>query len=247
MSSPPPALAGHLPRRGGGVGLLALAAVGYVLAAWSVAPGFYDGIGPSAPYRFVSPPPEVRSSNQAPLSGRGSVKVGTNGVVDPGSIFTQDGQAAVAFAPGAFVTPPDRSPVTIEIQPVSQFPDPGGIKLATNVYCFTSTSPLAAGKDTLITLTFSSQFPAPSDLYMYEGSGPWRKIGSTGTAQPFTIAARSTTLGCFAGGYPANAGQAASGFRLSGGQALPILVALAILVVVLAGVPLAVMRRRGDD
>src|SRR5262249_56451373 len=61
---------------------------------------------------------------------------------------------------------------------------------------------------------------------------------------PFYIAARATSLGCFAGGYPANAKQSAQGARLGGGQALPIIVALAILVVVLAGIPLAVMRRR---
>ena len=35
------------------------------------------------------------------------------------------------------------------------------------------------------------------------------------------------------------------GARISGLQTLPIIVAVAILVVLLAGVPLAVMRRRG--
>lgn len=227
--------------------LLALAAAGYVLAAWAVAPGFYDGIGPAAPYHWVSPPPELKSGNQPPSDGRGSVKVATNGVVDPGTIFTQDGQAAVSFVPGAFVTPPDRSPVTIEIKPVAQYPDPRSLKLATNVYCFTSSSALASGKDVLVTLTYSNQLPAPSDMYVSQNNGPWRKIGSTGAAQPFAISARSTTLGCFAGAYPANANQTASGLRLSGGQTLPILVALAILVVVLAGVPLAVLRRRGGE
>ena len=38
--------------------LLALAAAGYAVAAWAVAPGFYDGIGPVQPYNWVSPPPE---------------------------------------------------------------------------------------------------------------------------------------------------------------------------------------------
>ena len=227
--------------------LLALAAAGYVVAAWSVAPGFYDGIGPAAPYRWVSPPPELKAGNQPPLPGHGSVKVASNGLVDPGSIFTQDGQAAISFVPGAFLAPPDRSPVTLDIQPVAQYPDLGTLKLATNVYCFTSSSPLAQGKDVLVTLTFSNQLPAPGDVYTYQGSGPWRRIGSTGAAQPFSIAARSTGLGCFAGAYPGNAAQTASGLRLSGGQTLPILVALAILVVVLAGVPLAVLRRRGGD
>src|SRR5262249_34854178 len=113
-----------------------------------------------------------------------------------------------------------------------------------NVYCVTSSSALAPGKDVLVTLQFSDQLPAPSDIYEYQGDGPWQKIGSTGSAAPFYIAARATSLGCFAAGLPANARQTAQGARLGGGQALPIIVALAILVVVLAGVPLAVMRRR---
>jgi hypothetical protein len=223
--------------------LLALAVVAYAIAAWAVAPGFYDGIAPPAPYRWVSPPPQFRASNQPPLTGHATIRV-NNGRVDPGSVFTQDGQAAISFTPGAFVAPADGSQVTIQIAPQTTFPDPGDIQLATNVYCFTSTAPLGSGKDALITLQYSSGLPAPGDVYMYEGSGPWRKIGNTGSAAPFYIAARTTALGCFAGGYPKNASQAA-GARL-GGQTLPIIVALAILVVVLAGIPLAVLRRRGD-
>jgi hypothetical protein len=226
------------------VAVLALAVVAYAIAAWAVAPGFYDGIAPPQPYRWVSPPPQLRASNQQPQSGQASVKV-TGGVVDPGSAFAQDGQAALAFIPGAFQTPPDRSPVTITIKPVATFPDPGPkLRLATNVYCFTSSSPLAPGKDVLVTLQYSDQMPPPVDIYESENNGPWKKLGNTGNAAPFYIAVRATSLGCFAGGYDATAGQTAQGTRVGGGQTLPILVAVAILVVVLAGVPLAVLRRR---
>jgi hypothetical protein len=230
------------PRAALAVLALGLAAIAYVVAAWAVAPGFYDGIAPPAPYRWVSPPPQFRSTNQQPLSGRAVVRV-NGGRVDPGSVFSQDGQAAISFAAGAFVAPAGGSGVTIQIAPQTTFPDPGGTQLATNVYCLTSTSPLASGKDALITLQYSSGVPAPSDLYGYQGDGPWQKIGNSGTAAPFYVAARVTALGCFAGGYPRNAAQTAQGARL-GGQSLPIIVALAILVVVLAGVPLAVLRRR---
>jgi len=227
--------------------VLAAAVVAYVLAAWAVAPGFYDGIAPPQPYRWVSPPPQFRSNNQQPQAGHGTVRVASNGAVDPGSVFTQDGQAAISFVPGAFVAPADRSPVAIDIKPVAEFPDPGKIHISTNVYCLTATSTLAPGKDALITLQYSDQFPAPSDVYEYQGDGAWQKIGSTGTAAPFFISVRATALGCFAGGYPASAGQT-QGARLSGGQVVPVAVALAILVVVLAGIPLAVLRRRhGDD
>jgi len=225
--------------------VLAAAVVAYAVAAWAVAPGFYDGIAPPQPYRWVSPPPQFRNSNQQPQSGHQTVKVGATGKVDPASVFTQDGQAAIAFTTGAFVTPPDRSPVSIDLRPQVVFPDPGPTHLSTNVYCVSSSSPLAAGQQILVTLQYSDQLPAPADVYGYQGSGPWQKIGNTGTAAPFYISARSDTLGCFAAGYPANAAQTAQGPRVSGGQAVPIVVALAILVVVLAGIPLAVLRRRG--
>lgn len=224
--------------------LLAGAVVAYALAAWAVAPGFYDGIAPPQPYRWVSPPPQFRNSNQQPLSGHQSVKV-NGGKVDPATVFTQDGQASISFTTGAFVAPPDRSPVTIDIKPEPVFPDPGGTHLSTNVYCVTASSTLAAGQQLLVTLQYSAQLPAPSDVYQYQGTGPWQRIGNTGSAAPFYISARAGSLGCFAGGYPANASQTAQGARVSGGQAVPIIVALAILVVVLAGIPLAVLRRRG--
>jgi hypothetical protein len=225
--------------------LLGLAAGLYVAAAWTVAPGFYDGFGPQAPYRWVSPPPQFKSANQPPLSGQASIRVNSSGVVDAGSVFTQDGQASISFTPGAFEALADRSPVTITIKPVASYPNPGNVHLSTNVYCVTSSAPLAPGKDVLVTLTFSDQLPAPGSVHEYQGSGPWGNIGSTGTAAPFSISARVGKLGCFAGGYPASAKQSASGVRVGGGQTLPIVIAIAILAVVLAGIPLALVRRRG--
>ncbi|MBJ7599726.1 MAG: hypothetical protein DLM67_26830 [Candidatus Nephthysia bennettiae] len=225
--------------------VLGLAAGLYVAAAWTVAPGFYDGFGPQAPYRWVSPPPQFKSANQPPLSGQASIRVNSSGVVDAGSVFTQDGQASISFIPGSFEDPADRSPVTITVKPVASYPNAGNVHLATNVYCVTSSAPLAPGKDVLVTLTFSDQLPAPSSVYEYQGSGPWGNIGSTGTAAPFSISARAGKLECFAGGYPASAKQSASGVRVGGGQTLPIVIAVAILAVVLAGIPLALVRRRG--
>ncbi len=221
--------------------VLVLAVIAYAITAWSVAPGFYDGIAPPQPYRWVSPPPQFRASNQQPLSGHATVRVATNGLVDPGSVFTQDGQAALSFVPGTFVTPADRSPVAIDIKPQATFPDAGSVRLVTNAYCMTSTSPLDAGKDPLVTLQFSTQVAQPGDVYEYQGDGPWRKIGNTGSAAPYTIAARITALGCFAAGSISTA-------KASGGtQPLPIIAGLAVAVVVLAGIPLLVLRRRRDD
>ncbi|HEY7198751.1 MAG TPA: hypothetical protein VIC57_00990 [Candidatus Dormibacteraeota bacterium] len=220
--------------------------IAYALAAWAVAPGFYDGIAPPQPYRWVSPPPQFRASNQPPLSGHATIRVASNGLVDPGSVFTQDGQAALSFIPGSFAAPADRSPVTIDIKPQATFPNPAPVRLVTNVYCITSSSPLVAGKGPLVTLQFSTAVAQPSDVYEYEGGGPWRKIGSTGSAAPYYIAARITDLGCFAAGSGPGSGSSGGGSG-GGGQSLVILAVLAIAVVVLAGIPLLVLRRRSAE
>ena len=104
---------------------------------------------------------------------------------------------------------------------------------------------MASHAQVLITLRYSNGVPAPGDIYGYQGQGPWQKLGSTGSAAPYTISTRASSLGCFAGGYPANTASA-QGTRVGGGQTLPIIVALVILVVVLAGIPLAILRRREE-
>jgi hypothetical protein len=54
---------------------------------------------------------------------------------------------------------------------------------------------------------------------------------------------RTTSLGYFAAGYQSTS-PAPGSLRVGGGQLLPIVVAALIVLVVLAGVPLAVFRRR---
>jgi hypothetical protein len=225
--------------------LLAAAAAVYLGTAWLAAPGFFDGISPPEPYRWVSPPPELRSGNKQPLSGRGVVNVGRNGVVDPGAAFTGDGQAQLSFVPGVFATPSGASAVTIDLQPVSTYPAPTGFKLSTNVYLIKASSSLT--KEASIQLRYPDGRPAPTEVYTAaEAGGAWRSLGSTGAAPPFVVSARTTSLGYFAAGYPANVTPPPNSPRVGGGQALPILVAVAIVFVVLAGLPLAVLRRRGS-
>ena len=225
--------------------LLAVAAALYLIAALTTAPGFFDGIAPPEPYRWVSPPPELRSGNQPPLSGHGEVKVGRNGQVDPGAAFTGDGQAQLSFVPDVFAPPLNGPTVTIDLKPVSDFPRPAGLRLATNVYLITSNSRLQ--KEALIQLRYPDGRPAPTDVYTAaEGSTDWKSLGANQGAQAFVISARTTTLGYFAAGYPANVTPPANAPRASG-QALPILIAAGILFVVLAGLPLAFVRRRGKS
>jgi len=221
--------------------VLALAVVAYALAAWAVTPGFYDGIAPVAPYRWLKPPAQFKASNQPPLPGHASFKTGPTGAVNPGSASTEDGQASFSFQQGTFAPPAGGAPVTVDIAVQPNAPDPGKVHIATNVYCVTSSAPLTAGKQAVVTLQFSAQLAAPSDVYRFQQGGQWQKIGNAGAAAPYFIAATTDQLGCFAAGYVPSA-------KSTGlGVSLPVVAALAVGVVVLAGIPLMVMRRRGAD
>jgi hypothetical protein len=222
--------------------LLAAAAAVYALAAWQVAPGFYDGIGPPAPYCWVTPPPNINNTC-TPSGGQRVTKI-TRGTVDPGTAFTNDGQAQLSWVPGAFQAPAGASTITVTISPARGQQGPGGVKETTNIYQIAATSPLAKGA--VVTLRYSDQLPAPSDLYVEDQAGSWRKIGSSTNTPTFTISATTDALGYFVAGYPANVTPPPGSATVGGGQLLPILVAGAILLVVLAGIPLAVLRRRSD-
>ena len=215
--------------------LLASAAAVYLVAAWMVAPGFYDGFAPQ-PYNWTSPPPQAVSGNIPPRSGHLVIKV-LGGVSDANSAFTEDGQVVIGFNFGVFDAT-GKTSIIVDIKPESTFPAPTGLHFATNVYLITADAPLI--KDANLVLRYSELVPAPSTIYQADASGPWKSIGGADT-QSFAIQATPTKLGYFAAGYPANATS-----RTSSGasQLLPIAVAVLILGVVVAGIPLAVVRRR---
>jgi hypothetical protein len=88
-------------------------------------------------------------------------------------------------------------------------------------------------------LKYSDLVPAPSFVYQsLDANGPWEPIGG-GEGQPYYIQTTIRQFGYFAAGYPADAtrpGQAS--------QVLPIVAAALILGVLIAGIPLAMLRRR---
>ena len=227
--------------RRGALGWLGAAAAAYAVAAWAVPPGFFDGSAPSEPYRWISPPPALARQNQPPLPGHGTVPLGRSGQTDPVSVFSGEGQpqASVSFIPASFP-----AAATVDIRPVSAFPAPTGLQCQTNVYLITASQPLQ--REALVTLRFSDAVPAPSDIYRApKDGGAWTRIGSTGASSPFYISTRTDQLGYFAGCFEADAVKTATGPRVGGGQTLPLIVALAIVLVVLGGIPLALLRRRG--
>jgi len=221
--------------------LLAGAALVYVLAAWSVAPGFYDGFGPPQPYHWTCPPPQA-GANTKPSAGHADVKV-TNGANEPDSVFTQDAQVVIGFLGGAFDAT-GKTTISIDITPLDTCPQPSGIKFVTNVYKITANANLI--KEAGVTMLYSNLEPDPSNMYLAaDPAGPWTSLRTDQTARTFTITGHTSTLGYFAAGYPATSKPSGS-FTVGGGQLLPIIVAALIVLVVLAGLPLAVLRRRSS-
>ncbi|TAN34881.1 hypothetical protein EPN29_00745 [bacterium] len=222
--------------------MLAAAAVTYLLAAWMVAPGFYDGFTPQQPYNWVCPPAQA-ASNQTPSGGRLDIKV-IDGASDANSAFTNDGQVVIGFLPGAFDST-GKTDITVDITPVVPCPTPAGLHFATNVYKITASALLVKAAN--LVLRYSDLVPAPSDVYFAgDPGGPWRSIGAAQQAQPFTMDTSTKAFGYFAAGYPANAAPPPGSIRVGGGQLLPIAVAVLIVGVVVAGIPLAILRRRRD-
>lgn len=221
---------------------LALVAVAYPLAALQTPPGFYEGFCPPVDYRFLGPPAGVKSS-KAPAAAHVEVKAG-----GPFFVATADDnpQAQLSFVPAAFTLPASGTAV-IDIKPVSSYPTATGISIVTNVYQITSTAPMV--KPSNLRLLYSTALPAPSSIYAAQSGGTWSAIPSNpspGTGCSDIVAQVSTT-GFFMAGYPISSSRPNGSTTIGGGQVLPIVVALAILIVVLAGVPLAVVRRRRPE
>jgi hypothetical protein len=218
--------------------LLAAAGIMYLLAAWMVAPGFYDGFQPQQPYNFTCPPPQA-GANKKPLGGHAVINV-INGKSDANSAYSDDGQIVIGFLPEAF-TPGGQTTITVDITPYPTCPQPPGVRFVTNIYHITASAPLV--KEANVTMLYSNLEPDPSAIYHADDpNGPWTSIGAQSQAQPYTTWQRTKSFGYFAAGYPSSSPPPAP--TIGGGQTLPIIVAVLIVIVILAGLPLAVLRRR---
>jgi hypothetical protein len=177
-----------------------------------------------------------------PKSGHLDIKV-IGGVNDAASAFTDDGQVVVGFLPGAFDAT-GKTTISVDIKPVSPCPKPAGLHFATNTYLITAGAPLV--KKANLVFRYSDVVPAPSTFYRTTNvDDAWTSVGGVDGA-PFTLQTTVGELGYFAAGYPSNSTQA-SGLQIGGGQLLPIAVTILIIAVLVAGIPLAIMRRRSSS
>lgn len=77
----------------------------------------YEGIGPSAPYRWVHPPPAFQSTNAAPVAVSESFDVPATGSAEEPA-GSGDGQLAITFGAGAVPGSPNHNSVLVSVTPV---------------------------------------------------------------------------------------------------------------------------------
>ena len=229
-------------RRLAPLGALLAAAILYLIVAWPVPPGFFDGLEPPGPYRWTSPPPTFRKGNQSPLYGHVTLPLGTGGSVPPGTAFTRDGQASISWTSGVFAPLPGQSDVVFRITPETSYPKLPSVYLSTNVYCVTTMAHLKPGERVLVTLTYSPGIPVPTSVYTYtKGGESWRDLRSISNQVPLTVSAWDDAVACYAAGV-----ETAPARSLWPSGPLPYVVAGLLVLFVLAALPpvLAGLRRR---
>jgi hypothetical protein len=198
---------------------------------------FLDGYTPPPPYRWVSPPPKLAASNQAPTGGVTTIPL-TDGSSDAAGAFTDDGQITVSFNPGTFSDTTGQTAVKVQITPIAPQPaSPAGVIADGNVYTFTATY-VPSGKPAValhFPVLLDMRYPShkPDAIYRIDGK-VWTPVdGSTVQELLLTIDARTTQLGTFAAAH-----QAVTRTPQDGIAGISPLVLLALGLAVIVGVAL---------
>jgi hypothetical protein len=145
------------------------------------APPIYAGIVvPPEPYRWESPPPNLRNGNKPPLAGEATLPV-NNGQVAGGGVQTEDAQVIMYFVSGAFKAPSGASSIKCSITPVTNPPPPpSGNDIRGNVYQITcigqpGNGPVTTTGNYHLTLRLP---PGPFKEIQYNDGKAWRALAT---------------------------------------------------------------------
>ncbi|SRR5579875_231833 len=224
-----------------GVAIVALYLVAVALAPPQ--PGarlLYDGPVPLAPYRWVSPPPDLAAANQPPSSGTAAITLGAIESM-PGDASTEDEQAAITVPDGAIPLRPGERAATVRLVPLDPraiAPAPRGLKFDGNAYDITA-SYARSGRPVRLTksATVVLRYPVHATALLRARAGGWIRLRATRFPMTQQLAGATDRLGVFVAAAPA--GFAAAGLWVWGASLL------AIAAVLSAAAALRARRRRG--
>jgi hypothetical protein len=162
----------------------------------------YDGLAPAAPYRYVSPPPDLAEDNEPPLPGKGVVDFAGKRS-EATSISTGDGQLQIVLQKGAFRAKAKEKSVEVTLDPIPAA-EPhdidGGHRIEGNAYRVGAE--YARSKDAAelsSEATIVLRYPHNGKvLVRREGSG-WRRLDDTQVSQSsLQLFGATDRLGVFA-------------------------------------------------
>jgi hypothetical protein len=190
---------------------LVLAALSGRLSPFAGRP-ILDGFAPPPPYRWVSPPPDLASTNKPPSAGRFSLRLDPATGSKADVFSTSDGQVSLALGEGAVPYRPGQDSVTLIITPMapaSGVEMPRKLQIAGNVYRIDAEYqpdgtpvPRLRGPARLV-----MAYPLPLDVAVYhhttlhsnDGSS-WSTVRSTDSLVGQLVHSDVTELGFFAVG-----------------------------------------------
>ena len=185
----------------------AAAVVVYVTTALVVAHGgrvvprpLYDGLAPAAPYRFVSPPPDLAPDNELPEPGKGVVDLTKDGSA-PTSISTGDGQLQVVLQEGTFAAKKKEKAVVVDITalvPPTPLDVGGGLRIEGNAYRVDATYRKSGDvAEVKRDLTIVLRFPNNATVMMRRQGAGWKRLTTQISAASLQLFAATDELGMF--------------------------------------------------
>lgn len=231
---------------------LVVAAVGGRISPFARRP-ILDGFAPPPPYRWVSPPPDLASTNKPPSVGRFTLRLDPAAGSKADVFSTGDGQVSLALGEGGIPPRPGQDSVALTITPTA--PEAGAdvprnLQIAGNVYRIDAE--YQPGGTPVLRLRSQARlvmaYPLPLDVAVYhhtvlhskDGSS-WSTLRSTDSLVGQLVHADVTELGFFA------VGQAVLGTTSPSsppGDGTVFIVVLVAGAAVLAVIVVAEIRRR---
>jgi hypothetical protein len=179
----------------GGLGFVAafgvLAAVSGRLSPLARSP-LLDGGALLAPYRWVTPPPDLASTNQPPATGQFTLRVASAGSL-PNTFVTSDNQTTLSFAKGAVPAHGAATEARVSVQPEdpATLPSPpdgltafgNAVRLVVTYAGGGSTAKFDAGVELSMVYPVTLTLHAASHEILWSRDGSdWRRLPSKDSA-----------------------------------------------------------------
>ena len=181
--------------------LLVVAACATVALGLLAGVPLFDGLAPPPAYRWVRPPPELRTGNKAAASASATVAL-----TDAGSaaavVSTADDQAQVILPAGAFPPAAGQTGLGIAIQPLDpvQVPvPPAGTAIQGNPYRITvAYVPGGATATAVQPVDVTLRYPVDATQMILLNGSTWRLLPTTLESAALAVEATTTQFGVFA-------------------------------------------------